>query len=159
MSCYQIFSRSTQNQSSQLFSTVSFTRFVYSFRFSLYRFDASTFAGDEVLGSFKRLRVVSSTVLLLITPSRLLPLNTRQNCRNVVCWRPPILEDIQAQFACAVNVRVKHLANKLDAGRLVRVGFFEVHDKAKGAVFKRCVGRSYNDGVPAPWSAFMISRL
>ena len=45
---------SAEAQSSQLFSTVSRTRFVYSFLLSLYRFDASTLAGDEVLGSFRR---------------------------------------------------------------------------------------------------------
>lgn len=43
------------NQSSQLFSTVSRTRFVYSLRLSLYRFEASTLAGEEVLGSLSRL--------------------------------------------------------------------------------------------------------
>ena len=43
------------SQSSQLFSTVSFTRFVYSLRLSLYRLEASTLAGEEVLGSFSRL--------------------------------------------------------------------------------------------------------
>ena len=44
------------SQSSQLFSTVSRTLLVYSLRLSLYRFEASTFAGDPVLGSLSRLR-------------------------------------------------------------------------------------------------------
>lgn len=48
-------------QSSQLFSTVSRTLFVYSFRLSLYRLLASTFAGEEVLGSFSRLREKNSS--------------------------------------------------------------------------------------------------
>lgn len=43
-------------QSSQLFSTVSLTRFVYSFLLSLYKLEASTLAGELVLGSFKRLQ-------------------------------------------------------------------------------------------------------
>lgn len=43
------------SQSSQLFSTVSRTRFVYSLRLSLYRFEASTLAGEEVFGSLSRL--------------------------------------------------------------------------------------------------------
>lgn len=43
------------SQSSQLFSTVSLTRFVYSLRLSLYRFEASTLAGEEVFGSLSRL--------------------------------------------------------------------------------------------------------
>jgi len=42
-------------QSSQLFSTVSRTRLVYSLRFSLYKFDASTLAGDDVFGSLSKL--------------------------------------------------------------------------------------------------------
>ena len=54
-SFYHLVSCLAHHQSSQLFSTVSRTRFVYSFRFSLYRLDASTFAGDDVLGSFSRL--------------------------------------------------------------------------------------------------------
>lgn len=46
---------SLTSQSSQLFSTVSRTRLTYSLRLSLYRFEASTLAGDDVLGSFRRL--------------------------------------------------------------------------------------------------------
>lgn len=41
--------------SSHDFSTVSRTRFSYSFWFSLYRFDASTLAGDPVFGSLSKL--------------------------------------------------------------------------------------------------------
>lgn len=43
-------------QSSQLFSTVSLTLLVYSLRLSLYRLDASTLAGEPVLGSLSKLR-------------------------------------------------------------------------------------------------------
>jgi hypothetical protein len=42
-------------QSSQLFSTVSLTLFTYSFRLSLYKLLASTFAGLLVFGSFSKL--------------------------------------------------------------------------------------------------------
>jgi hypothetical protein len=31
---------------------------------------------------------------------------------------------------------VEHLRDELHAGRLVRVGFFEVHDEFEGAVFE-----------------------
>ena len=85
------------------------------------------------------------------------PLNTCQDRRNIVRRRPSVLEDVQTQLACAVNVRVKHLTDELDAWGLVRVGFFEVHDKAKGAVLKRCVGRPYDYCVPAPESDPCIS--
>jgi hypothetical protein len=53
------------HQSSQLFSTVSRTRLVYSLRFSLYRFDASTLAGDDVLGSFSKLHHVSLVIRIV----------------------------------------------------------------------------------------------
>ena len=46
-------------QSSQLFSTVSLTLLVYSLRLSLYRLEASTFAGDPVFGSLSRLQDAS----------------------------------------------------------------------------------------------------
>ena len=42
-------------QSSQLFSTISRTRLLYSLPLSLYKFDASTLAGDDVFGSGSRL--------------------------------------------------------------------------------------------------------
>lgn len=42
-------------QSSQLFSTVSRTRLVYSLLLSLYKFEASTLAGEPVFGSLRRL--------------------------------------------------------------------------------------------------------
>lgn len=49
------FHRQVASQSSQLFSTISLTRLLYSRLLSLYKLDASTFAGEEVLGSFRRL--------------------------------------------------------------------------------------------------------
>jgi hypothetical protein len=49
------------DQSSQLFSTVSRTLLVYSLRLSLYRFEASTFAGDPVFGSLSKLWILVST--------------------------------------------------------------------------------------------------
>jgi hypothetical protein len=147
---------STALQSSQLFSTVSRTRLVYSLRFSLYRFDASTLAGEEVLGSFSRLRLVSFAAckcnrchLLSLLNAHHAPLNTCQDRRNIVGRRPPVLQDIQTQLACPVYVRVEHLANELDARRLVRVCFLEMHDEAEGAILKGSIGRPDYDCVPA----------
>jgi len=51
------------HQSSQLFSTVSRTLLVYSLRLSLYRLDASTFAGDPVFGSLSKLKQNPSSIL------------------------------------------------------------------------------------------------
>jgi hypothetical protein len=72
-----------QAQSSQLFSTVSRTRFVYSLRFSLYKLDASTLAGDDVFGSLSKL--LSSVLPVTPGPSHDVPLNARQDGRHVVC--------------------------------------------------------------------------
>jgi len=75
-------------------------------------------------------------------------LNGSEDGGNVVRWTPAVLQDVQAQLAGAVNVWVKHLADELDAGRLVRIRFFEVHHEAKGAIFERGVCRPDDDGVP-----------
>lgn len=92
-------------------------------------------------------------LLVACPPSRsthiAIPLDTRQDCCNIVRGRPPVLQNIQAQLACAIYVRVEHLADKLHARWLVRVGFFEMHDEAEGAIFERCVSRAYNYCVPA----------
>lgn len=44
---------------------------------------------------------------------------------------------------------MEHLANKLDARRLIGIGFFEVHDEAERAIFERCICRSDDDGIPS----------
>lgn len=136
-------------QSSQLFSTVSRTRLVYSLRFSLYRFDASTLAGDDVFGSFKRLCPCQRMYNSLFCPYRNhIPLDARQNGSNVVCGRPAILQDIQTQLARPVYIGMEHLADKLDGRGLVGVCLFKVHHKAKCSVFKGCVCRTNDDSVP-----------
>lgn len=59
------------DQSSQLFSTVSRTLLVYSLRLSLYKFEASTFAGDPVFGSLSKL-VQSGQLPCSVVRNRLL---------------------------------------------------------------------------------------
>ena len=44
---------------------------------------------------------------------------------------------------------MEHLADELDARRLIGVLLFKLHHQTKGAVLERSVGRSDNDGVPA----------
>ena len=88
--------RVSLDQSSQLFSTVSRTRFVYSLRLSLYRFEASTFAGEPVLGSLRRLllgRVSHRDFAFLASrqSNLILPLDARKDSRNVVCGAPAVL--------------------------------------------------------------------
>lgn len=76
------------------------------------------------------------------------PLNTRQNRRDIIRRTPPILQNIQAQLPSIINIRMEHLANKLDARRFVWVLFFEVHDESECAVFERRVRRPDDDCVP-----------
>jgi hypothetical protein len=93
-------------QSSQLFSTVSLTRLVYSFMFSRYRLEASTLAGEFVLGSLSKLEWVEKSVVVhmwspswhMLTPKMETdaPLNARQNGGNVVCRTPPVLQNVEA---------------------------------------------------------------
>lgn len=145
------------SQSSQLFSTVSFTRLVYSLRLSLYRFEASTLAGEEVFGSLSRLRPghVSAERFSrpAISPSTSIdcphvPLNTCQDRRHIVRWAPSVLEDVQTELAGTIYVRMEHLADELDPGRLIWVLLFEVHNQAESAIFKRSVCWADNNGVP-----------
>lgn len=77
------------------------------------------------------------------------PLDAGQDGGYVVCRAPPILQDVQTQLAGAVDIRVEHGADKLDAWRLVGVRLLEVHDEAEGSVFKGCVCGADDDCVPA----------
>lgn len=43
---------------------------------------------------------------------------------------------------------MEHLRDEFDARGLVWVLFFKVHDEAKGAVFKRCIGGTDDDSIP-----------
>lgn len=136
--------------SSQLASTVSRTFFVYSLRFSLYRFEASTLAGDDVLGSFSRLSHRQLfTLHQSLSSTRNPPLDTRQDSRHIIRRTPPILQNIQTQLARAIHIRMEHFADELDARRLVGVCLLEVHNKAEGAVLEGRVRRPDDDGVPA----------
>lgn len=67
-------------------------------------------------------------------------LNTRQDGGNVVRRAPSVLEDVQAELAVRVDVRVEHAAEELDRWGLVRVRFVKGQDEAKGAVLERGVG-------------------
>jgi hypothetical protein len=43
---------------------------------------------------------------------------------------------------------MEHLADELDSWRFVRVRLFEMHHEAKGAILKRRVRGTDDDGVP-----------
>lgn len=149
------------SQSSQLFSTVSFTLLVYSLRLSLYRLEASTLAGDEVFGSLSRLRHGHESATKFsepgnfpihrvppVPPAPSVPLNTCQDRCHIVCGAPSVLEDIQTKLARAVDVGVEHLTDELDSRWLIRILLLEVHDEAEGAIFERGVCGPNDNSVP-----------
>ena len=76
------------------------------------------------------------------------PLNAGQNGCYVICWAPSILQNIQAEFASTVDVWVKHLADEFDAGRLVGILFFEVHNKTECTILKGGICWADDDSVP-----------
>lgn len=77
-----------------------------------------------------------------------LPLNTRQDGRNVVCRTPPVLQNVQTQLSGCVDVGVKHLADELDSRGFVRILLLKMHHQSKGSIFKGSVGWTYYDGIP-----------
>lgn len=121
---------------------------MYSRRLSLYRLEASTFAGEDVFGSLSKLRHHALAQVKLRVTGCDLPLNARQHSGHIVRRTPPILQYIQTQLSRAVDVGVEHLRDEFDAGWFVGVLLFEVHDEAEGAVFKRGVGWADDDSVP-----------
>lgn len=126
---------------------------MYSRRLSLYRFEASTFAGEDVFGSLSKLTQSDSVSgpaesMRERGGASALPLDTRQDGGDVVRRAPTVLQYVEAEFAGAVDVGVEHLRDELHAGGLVGVLFLEVHDEAEGAVFEGGVCGADDDGVP-----------
>lgn len=80
--------------------------------------------------------------------SLFVPLNTCQDGCNIIRGAPPVLQDVQAQLARSVYIRMEHRADELDRRRLVGILFFEVHDKSECAILERSVCWTDNNGVP-----------
>lgn len=55
------------------------------------------------------------------------PLNAGEYSRYIVRRAPTVLENVQTELSCAVDVGVEHLADEFDAWWLVRVLFLEMH--------------------------------
>lgn len=55
------------------------------------------------------------------------PLNAGEYSRHIVRRAPTVLENVQTELSCAVDVGMEHLADELDAWWLVRVLFLEMH--------------------------------
>ena len=139
---------------------------MYSRRLSLYKFEASTLAGEEVFGSFSRLRIERSIRCALcgfFGSRKYLPLNAGQDGGDVIRRAPPILEDVQTELSGGIDIGMKHGRDEFDAGRFIRILFLEMHGETKGAILKWGVGWADNDGVPGsrqpgrPWSLYRSS--
>jgi hypothetical protein len=81
--------------------------------------------------------------------SRHLPLDTGEDRCDIISGTPAVLKDIETELSCAVDVGMEHLADELDAGRLVWVLFLEMHDQPECAILKRGIGGTNNNGVPS----------
>jgi hypothetical protein len=79
-------------------------------------------------------------------------LDTRQDCRHIVCWAPSVLQNIKTQFASGVDVWVEHLTDKLHCWWLIWVLFLELHDQSKSTIFEGCVRRSDDHSIPVDGS-------
>lgn len=67
-------------------------------------------------------------------------LDGREDRGDVVGGRPAVLEDVEAQLAVRVDVRVEHAREELDGWRLVGVGLVEGEQELEGAVFEGRLG-------------------
>jgi hypothetical protein len=76
------------------------------------------------------------------------PLNTSQDGRHVIGRAPAVLQDIKAKLPRTIDIRMEHLADKLDTWRLVGVLFLEMHDQAECTIFERGIGGANDDGIP-----------
>jgi hypothetical protein len=81
-------------------------------------------------------------------PQLFSPLYAGQDSSDVISRTPSILQYVQAEFSRGVDVRVEHLADKLDSRWLIRVCFLEVHDQSERSVFEWCVGGPDYDSIP-----------
>lgn len=75
-------------------------------------------------------------------------MDTSEDSGDIVCWAPPVLKNIEAQFAGTVDIGVEHLADEFNTRGLVRILLLEVHHQTEGPIFKRSVGRADDDGIP-----------
>lgn len=64
-------------------------------------------------------------------------LDARQDRRHIIRRGPAVLQDVEAELAVGVDVRMEHAREEFDSGRLVWVGFVEGECQLEGAVFER----------------------
>lgn len=77
-----------------------------------------------------------------------LPLDARQDRRDIIRRTPSVLQNIQTKLARAIDVWVKHRTDELDSWGFVRVLFFKMHHQAECTILERCFRRADNHSVP-----------
>lgn len=75
-------------------------------------------------------------------------LNGKQDRTNILTRRPSLLNHIQTQSSIIINIRMKHVAGKTNAGRTHWIVFTKRQSQRKYATFPWRVLRSENRGVP-----------
>ena len=67
-------------------------------------------------------------------------LNARKNGSNVICWTPSILENVQAELAICVDVRMEHSREELDSRGFIWIVFVERQRQLESPILEWCVG-------------------
>jgi hypothetical protein len=77
-------------------------------------------------------------------------LDRLEGTQQVVGWGPPLLEDVQADLAVLVDVRVKHAfgVDELNFWRLIRVGLFQLNCEMKDSALPLGVIWSEYESLP-----------
>lgn len=78
------------------------------------------------VGGTVRIRIVQQT------------LDGRKDRGYVVCWRPPILQDIKTQLSIGIYIWVEHSREELHSGRLVGIRFVEIQSQLECAILEGC---------------------
>lgn len=64
-------------------------------------------------------------------------LDTGQDRRNIVSRAPAVLENVQAELAIRVDIRVEHFAEEFHSRGLVGIGLVKRKEQLERAVLKR----------------------
>jgi len=75
-------------------------------------------------------------------------LYTGEDGGDIVCGRPAVLPDVEAEFAVGVHVRMEHAREEFDSRGFVGVGLVEGQQQLEGSIFEWCVAGAKNDCIP-----------
>ncbi len=67
----------------------------------------------------------------------IIPLNARQDGRDIIRRTPAVLQNIQTKLARSVDIRMEHLADEFNARWLIWVLLLEMHHQAECTILER----------------------